>query len=217
MHKVADYARPCFEKLLVKQRREAVKAINQIKSDIQDQYNKELKDSRNKIAVKTTKAFLNALVLQDSTDYNKVRGLKTGILVHNRDNGMLMHVLPNQYLLYRGDINCYFPKNKYREEMKKKEIGNSFYGAFAYKNDRLNKAKTQASKNNQNNNKFPIYRGTDDPDVDDGSTGELEGVFEGKPVLLSRFDHLPVIGITNHMVMKMEAKQHVSTLPALTF
>jgi len=36
MHKLADYGRPRFEKLLVKQRREAINAINQIKSDIQN-------------------------------------------------------------------------------------------------------------------------------------------------------------------------------------
>jgi len=77
MHKLADYARPHFEKLLVKQRREAMKAIIKIKSDIQDQYNKELKDSRNKIAVETTGAFLKALVSKDNTDPKKVRGLKT--------------------------------------------------------------------------------------------------------------------------------------------
>jgi len=42
MHKLADYAMPCFEKLLMQWRKEAINAINQIKSDIQDQYNKEL-------------------------------------------------------------------------------------------------------------------------------------------------------------------------------
>jgi len=30
MHKLADYAKPCFEKLLIKQRRKAVKAIDLI-------------------------------------------------------------------------------------------------------------------------------------------------------------------------------------------
>jgi len=40
---MADYARPHFEKLLVQRRKEAVEAINRAKSDIQDQYNKELK------------------------------------------------------------------------------------------------------------------------------------------------------------------------------
>jgi len=84
MHKLADYARPRFENLLVKQRREAINAINQIKSDIQDQYNKELKESRNKIVVETTGVFLKALASQDNTDPSKVRGLKNGILVRNR-------------------------------------------------------------------------------------------------------------------------------------
>jgi len=80
MHELADYARPHFEKLLVKQRSSAVKAINQIKSYIQDQFNKELKESRNKIAVETTGAFLKALASQDNTDPNKVRGLKMAYL-----------------------------------------------------------------------------------------------------------------------------------------
>jgi len=34
MHELANYAKPCFEKLLVKQRREAVNAINKIKSEM---------------------------------------------------------------------------------------------------------------------------------------------------------------------------------------
>jgi len=58
---LADYARPCFEKLLMLRRKEAVEAINKITSDIQDQYNKALKYSRK---VATTGAFLNALNLQ---------------------------------------------------------------------------------------------------------------------------------------------------------
>jgi uncharacterized protein with von Willebrand factor type A (vWA) domain len=48
MHKLANYAKPHFEKLLKQWRKEAVEAINQIKSNIQGQYNKELKDSRKK-------------------------------------------------------------------------------------------------------------------------------------------------------------------------
>jgi len=81
----------------------------------------------------------------------------------------------------------------------------------------LNKIKTKASENNTHNQQFPIYRGTDNPDVDDFATGELEGVFEGKPVLLSRFEKLLVKGIKNNMIMKMEAKHPLSALPALTF
>jgi len=83
----------------------AVDAINHIKSDIQDQYIKELKESRNKIAVQTTGAFLKALKFQHDDDPNKVRGLKNGILIRNRDTGQPMHVLPNQYLLYRGETD----------------------------------------------------------------------------------------------------------------
>jgi len=80
MHELADYAKPHFEKLLLNQRNQAVDAINQIKSDIQDQYNKELKESRNKIAVETTGAFLKALKFQHNDDPNKVRGLKMAYL-----------------------------------------------------------------------------------------------------------------------------------------
>jgi len=34
MHELADYAKPHFEKLLIKQRREAMKAIDKIKSGV---------------------------------------------------------------------------------------------------------------------------------------------------------------------------------------
>jgi len=57
-----------------------VDAINNATSDIQQQYDKALKESRNKIAVETTKSFLNALKFQPNLDINKVRGLKNGIL-----------------------------------------------------------------------------------------------------------------------------------------
>jgi len=217
MHKLADYAKPHFEKLLVKQRREAVEAINKIKSDTQDQYNKELKDSRNKIALETAGAFLKALASQDNKDPKKVRGLKTGILVRNRDTGMLMHVLPNQYLLYKGDTKRYFLNSNLTEKTTANEIGSSFYGAYINRGSRLKKVETKASETNPHNKQFPIYRGTQEPNVDDFATGEIGGVFEGEPVLLSKFEKLPVVGITNDMIMKMEAKQHVSTLPALTF
>jgi len=81
----------------------------------------------------------------------------------------------------------------------------------------LAKAQTKASETNKHNKQFPIYRGTDNPDVDDFATGELEGIFEGEPVLLSKFEKLLVKGITDDMIMKMEAKQQMSALPALTF
>jgi len=147
-----------------------------IKSDIQEQYNKELKESRNKIAVEITGAFLKALASQDNTDPNKVRGLKNGILVRNRDTGMLMHVLPNQYLLFKGDTKCYFPKNDLTEKSTVNEIGGSFYAAYIHRGARLGKAETKASETNKHNKQFPIYRGTDKPNVDDFATGELEGV-----------------------------------------
>jgi len=38
MHKMADYARPQIEKLVLNQRNQAVNAINKATSDIQDQY-----------------------------------------------------------------------------------------------------------------------------------------------------------------------------------
>jgi len=150
MHKLADYAKPHFEKLLIKQRSEAINAIKQIKSDIQGQYNKELKDSRNEIAVETTGAFLKALVSQDKRP-------KNGILVCNRDTGMPMHVLPNQYLLYRGDTKRYFPNNNLTEKSTANEIGGSFYGAYIHIAARLKNVK--ASETNSHNKEFPIYRG----------------------------------------------------------
>jgi len=136
MNELADYARPCFEKLLMQRRKEAVNAINKITSDIQDQYNKALKDSRKEITVATTEAFINALMLQTNADINKVKWLKNGILVHNRDTGMLLHILPNQYLLFRGDTKCYFPNNTYDEGKTQREIGSSFAGAYTHKNYR---------------------------------------------------------------------------------
>jgi len=102
MHKLADYARPCFEKLLLNQRKQAVDAINLIKSDIQDQYNKELKESRNKIAVQTTGAFLEALKFKHDDNPNKVRGLKNGILIRNKDTGQPMHACPTNICCTEG-------------------------------------------------------------------------------------------------------------------
>jgi len=49
MQELADYAKPCFEKLLMQQRKQAVDTINMATSDIQDQYKKALKDSRKEI------------------------------------------------------------------------------------------------------------------------------------------------------------------------
>jgi len=42
MHELADYARPHFEKRLVKQRSQTVEDINKATSDIQEQYDKAL-------------------------------------------------------------------------------------------------------------------------------------------------------------------------------
>jgi len=126
------------------------------KPDIQGQYNKELKDSRNKIAVEMSGAFLEALVPQDNKDPNKVRGLKSGILVRNRDTGIPLHVLPNQYLLYRGKTRCYFPNNNLTGNMTQKEIGNSFYGAYIHGANRLKKTETKTSDHNKHNQQFPI-------------------------------------------------------------
>jgi len=42
-------------------------------------------------------------------------------------------------------------------------------------------------------------------------------VSESEPVLLSKFEKLLVAGITDNMIMKMEAKRPMSALPALTF
>jgi len=95
------------------------------------------------------------------------------------------------------------------------EIGGSLYAAYHHRAARLAKAETKASETNKHNKQFPIYRGTDNPDVDDFATGELQGVFKGEPVLLSKFEKLPVKGITDNMIMKMEAKQPMTALVVL--
>jgi len=74
MHKMLTYARPQIEKLLLTQRKQAVDAINNATSDIQQQYNKALKESRNKIAVETTRSFLNALKFQPNTETISICG-----------------------------------------------------------------------------------------------------------------------------------------------
>jgi len=186
MHELADYARPRFEKLL-NQRNQAVDAINLIKSDIQDQYNKELKESRNKIAVQTTGAFLKALKFKHDDDPNKVRGLKNGILIRNRDTGQPMHVLPNQYLLYRGETDRYFPENMETEKKTQSILGSSFVGAIKHRDAVLKGQYDQKLAYNPNQHLFPTYKGK----LGKLPTGELKGVFKGKPVLLSRFEELP--------------------------
>jgi len=183
MHELADYAKPCFEKLLFNQRKQAVDAINLIKSNIQDQYNEELKESRNKIAVQTTGAFLKALVL------------------------------PNQYLLYRGETNHYFPENMETEKKMQSILGSSFVGAIKHREAVLKKQYNPNLAYNPNQHLFPTYKSKSGK----LPTGELKGVFKDMPVLLSRFEELPTKGIIEDMIMKMEVNQPVSTLPALTF
>jgi len=75
--------------------------------------------------------------------------------------------------------------------------------------------KTKSSRHNMHGFQFPTYKGSEVEDVDDGSTGELEGVFEGKPVLLSRFEQLPTKSILQDMIDKMDVSKPIAALPAL--
>jgi len=85
-----------------------------------------------------------------------------------------MHVLPTQNALFSNKkTKSYFPQNTYDEGKSERTIGNAFDAAFNHAKNRLNKKQTQALYTNPHNREFPIYRGTDDPDADDGSTGEL--------------------------------------------
>jgi len=65
----------------------------------------------------------------------------------------------------------------------------------------LNKAKTKASHHSPHGVQFLTDWGSEDEDIDDGSTGELEGVFNGRPVLLSKFQELPTKGILDDMLI----------------
>jgi len=94
-------------------------------------------------------------------------------------------------------------------------IGSSFAGAYKHKNLRMNKEKTKASHHNPHSYQFPTYKGTDIADVDDGSTGELEGVFKGRPVLLSRFKQLPTQGIFQDLISRSDFGANFDK-PALT-
>jgi len=78
----------------------------------------------------------------------------------------------------------------------------------------LNGKNTYPSKYNEHYFQFCTYKALEDNVL---PTSKLEGVFEGKPVLLSRFEELPTFSIFEDMIMEMEAKQPMSTLPALTF
>jgi len=214
MHKRVKYARPQIEKLLLNQRKQAVDAINKATSDIQNQYDKALNRRTKQITVATAATFLNTL----SYDETKNLGLKQGILVCNRDTGMPMHVLPAQNALFSNKkTKRYFPENTFDEGKSERSIGNAFDGAYTHATNRLNKTKTQALYNDPHNRQFPIYRGTDNADVNDGSTGELEGVYGKTPVLLSRFSKLPIRGILQDMLDKMNFSSTIAPLPTLTF
>jgi len=97
----------------------------------------------------------NALKYEPDSDPNNASGLRNGILVHDRDTGFPLHVLPNQHLFLKGDTKRYFPKNTYQEDKTERVIGSSFAGAYTHKNARLNKAKTKASHHNMHGVQFP--------------------------------------------------------------
>jgi len=105
--------------------------------------------------VETAGVFLEALASKDNTDPNKVRGLKNGILVHNRDTGMPMHVLLNQYLLYRGDTKHYFPNNNLTEKSTANEIGGSLYAADHHRAVRLQRLRPKPQKPTNITSSFP--------------------------------------------------------------
>jgi len=94
----------------------------------------------------------------------------------------------------------YFPGNTYDEAKSERTIGSAFDGAYNHGKNRSENIKTQALYSNPHNRQFPICRGTDDADVDDGSTGELEGVYGKMLVLLSRFSQLPTKSILQDML-----------------
>jgi len=214
MQEMLTYARPQIEKLLLTQRKQAVDAINKATSDIQQQYKEAINKRTKQITAATAMSFLKALAYDDKQNL----GLKQGLLVCNRDTGKPMHVLPAQNALFSNNkTKIYFPQNTYDEGKSERTIGSAFEGAFNHAKNRMDKKKTQALYTNPHNTQFPIYRGTDDVDVDDGSTGELEGVYRGTPVLLSRFTQVPVTGILQDMLNKMEVSPPKGTLPALTF
>jgi len=214
MHEMANYARPRIEKLLLKQRNQAVEAITKATSDIQDQYKEALNKRTKQITAVTAATFLKALAYDDT----KNLGLDQGVLVRNQDTGIPMHVLPAQNALFSNNkTKKYFPQNTYDEGKSQRTIGNAFEAAYIHAENRLNEKQTQALYTNPHNSEFPIYRGTDDLYTDDGSTGELEGVYEGMPVLLSRFTKVPIKGILQDMANKLDINPSQVPLPTLTF
>jgi len=191
-----------------------VDAINKATSDIQGQYKEAINRRTKQITAVTASSFLKALAYDDT----KNLGLKQGVLVRNRDTGIPTHVLPAQNALFSNNkTKSYFPQSTYDEGKSERTIGSAFDGASNHAKNRMDKIKTQALYNNPHNTQFPIYRGTDDADVDDGSTGELEGVYSKMLVLISRFTQVPITGILQDMLNKMEVSPPQVALPVLTF
>ena len=213
MHEMANYAKPRFENILLKQRNQALDAITKDRATMKDQYDKTLADRSKQITVATAGHFLNALKFNKDGATKNVTGLEHGIFVRDMDTGVPLRVLPHQNKLFKGDTKRYFPNNKYDAGDTERKIGSSFKGAYNHRILRTNKQKTKASLVNPHNSHFPIYKGTDNEDEDDGSTGELEGVFEGNHELISKFELLPVKGILNDMINKSDLR---SCTPALT-
>jgi len=139
MHEMANYARPRIEKLLLNQRKQAVKAITKATSDIQDQYKEAINKRTRQITAVTGATFLKALAYDDT----KNLGLKQGVLVRNRDTGIPMHVLPAQNALFSNNkTKKYFPQNTYDEGKSERTIGNAFDAAYIHAQNRLNKQQT---------------------------------------------------------------------------
>jgi len=115
--------------------------------------------------VETTRAFLNALAANSAQNVSKDRGFMDGILVRDRDTGIPLHVLPKQNLLFKGNTRLYSPNNKFAKKTTKDVIGSSFEGAVIHRAARLAKERTMASLQNQHNKQFPIYRGSDNPEM----------------------------------------------------
>jgi len=127
MQELADYARPCFEKLLLTQRKQAVDAINKAMSDIQDKYDKALRRRTKQITVATAASLLKALAYDDKQNF----GIKQGVIVCNRDTGMPMHVLPAQNALFSNNkAKSYFPQNTYDEAKSERTIGSTLLQAW---------------------------------------------------------------------------------------
>jgi len=122
MHKLADYAKPQIEKLLLTQRKQAVEAINKTTSDIQQQYDKALYTRTKQITAAIAASFLKALTYEDKQNF----GIKQGVLVCNRDTGMPIHVLPAQNALFSNNkTKSYFPQNTYDEAKSERTIGSA--------------------------------------------------------------------------------------------